>query len=228
MKKSQVPSESVLYLLSSIIRNNDFFVSGSFANPNVSTFNDIDVFFHSKRDYEAACSRVKYLNRQSRSNNVYDLTMSNNAMTFVSAVHNEHVIIQLVNKHFGTVDEIFSTFDLNICKHALLPNGMLKSCPSTSQPLHLVNVTSTTFNRVLKYFQYINNGAHFDLKPDQKAYVYKIIDHYISNSTIVEDYYQEENFITINKAMYNTYSAIPHIKSYLQKQALSYAPELLI
>lgn len=230
MLKTELSYEKTINYFNDLFKGVPYFISGSYANPDLNHFNDIDIFFYSKEHHAKA---KKILND---TNLVPYFTTTHCSDSTPLYIGNRYVIVQLVKKNFGTIQEIFNSFDLNVCKHVLLPTGKIVSDPSASKPLHITKPNSFTFKRLLKYLNYQKNkkcdpahGTSTYYEAEEIFYLYGIINTYISNSDLVENYYQEEQKQqTVNSVMYKTFSAFPQIKDYLDEQALKYSPELLL
>lgn len=201
----------IVKLLRAFIGHDNWFIAGSYANPNIKyrNCNDLDVFFHTEKDF----LKVKL-----------DPKVIFNETKFAITVHVDKIFlpVQLVNVCFGDPKEIFKEVDLNICKHAVLSNGLRTSHPSTRQPMAIVNPNARSFSRIVKYV-----GKMGFKDKEAKKVLKNVVDTYIEDSSILPIFYDGENPTPANIAMFE---ALRHtqIFPYLLKQAELKSPELLI
>lgn len=207
--------DTIAYLRK-LIGHDNWFISGSYAQPNIKYPNDIDIFFHTKRDFTVACDNCQLVTRNS--------ITTHNALTF--SPQSTALPVQFVKKHFGSVTEIFDTFDLNVCKYAVYPNGTHYYHFTAQEPLYICKIDKETFNRYLKYLKYLSYSGE---KPTLKD-VKHLIDSYISDTNLLEDYYNDRLAKTpVNHALFDAFKCVStEIRQYLTQQAIIYAPELLI
>ncbi len=239
MLKSKFPKQEFFTYINSILKNTPYFISGSFANPHIAHFNDIDLFFYSENDYNTARSLLtakapKKLPFFGAKPDIY-VEEAFNAFNARIQIGGVGITVQLINKSFGTVQEIFDTFDLSICRHAILSNGdYIDGAEGINQII--TNVNYATFSRAIKYINYYSdsyNGLEdFSSKKYEKhelESMRNIIDKYIEDTTIIDNYYGKQKAqASINKILFDSFSEIKAIYPYLQKAALDKASELLI
>ena len=216
-KRNKRTIEKLLHTLRILIGHDNWCIAGSYAALQIKSPNDIDVFFHTEEDCVAGLASA-YAVDPGAKDTEYE---TNNAVSMY--FDSISLPVQFIRKHFGKAEEVIDTFDLNICKRAILPDGTSIACPSAYEELHISNVTASTFTR---YFKYIGRlGKEKDIPTLGKT----IIDTYIGDSTMVEDYYNENRpTLPTNLAMFETVCAFSTIKDYAYEQAAIHAPELLI
>jgi len=209
-------AQQAIEVIRRLIGDSGWFIAGSFADVGIKNPSDIDIFFHTEEAYNDAYSRIK-----AASDNV---AMHVGATKNASTAYLKHVRlpIQLVKKHFGLPGKIFDTFDLNVCKKAITPQGRRINHPSSFEELKIVKINSGTFSRYFKYMGY--KGV-----TNKNIRAMELVDTYIANSTIVEDYYGNEKIVApINKLMLTAVCTLTKMGTYAQEQAKIHAPELLI
>lgn len=209
------PISTVLDILKNVIGHSDWFIAGSYAIPKVKTPNDIDVFFLSPDKYPFS---EEYL---SANKDIFILNISENAVT-LRIVGIEH-IVQFVTCRTGTVEEIFSEFDLNICKRAILPNGKRVVDSTARKKLYISKCNIDTFNRYFKYLNAYDNPKVLD------RHAVKLIDIYIGDTTILEEYYEDHHFIeATNKLLFDKIMSLHVARDYLLEQTKLISPEILL
>lgn len=202
----------VIQALKSWIGHDNWFISGSFANKKVDSFNDIDVFFYTEEELLAA-------QKNAGNTGVYKTT---NAAT-VSKVPGIDVSVQLIKTRTGTPKEVFKGFDLNVCKKALLPNNTYVIDENSDNPIKICNVSSNTFKRYVNYHYKLNEYLFIQDRAK------KVIDTYISDHTMLRLYYDnKEELMQTNVAMFNAFIVEDCLQQYLIEQATMHAPELLV
>ena len=209
--KRQNDDAPTLGRLTKFIGHNRWFIAGSSANTAIKTPKDIDIFFYTKEDFEEAVNNIA-----KQSTYAY---ITPNAHTYYSM----QKPVQLICKYFGTPEEVFDTFDLNVCKKAILPQNICISDPTSDQPLHIAKINYDTFSRFFKYVMYL--GQKKDLPILGKS----LVDKYISDSSIVEEYYDKKmRKAPVNQLMFTEMMKFYSLRDYVKEQALLHAPELLI
>lgn len=224
-KRSGPSKQDVLKFLNLSIPNKNWFIAGGSAIKG-ENYNDIDVFFLNEEAYTQARDALTsepivhnnlvsahYKASETETNNAYNLNYSGTD-------------IQLINRHFGTPEEIFETFDINVCKQAIMPNGRkVKHFTSYASP-YIANVNYNTFRRYLKYLRRAGEGI------DRKATLFSVIDKYIGDSSSTEEYYQGKKVsYVVNKKLFSDFYRFVEsssVKDYLKEKALEEAPELLL
>lgn len=206
--------QKTVKLLKTLLGNSGWFISGSFANLAVSAPNDIDIFFYSELEYLQAVAKVKAI--------VDEDYILNSPYAFSFYIEEITLPVQLINKHFGTPEEVFNTFDLNICKRCILPDGSYYEDKEAQKPLTINNINHGTFTRYIKYLKRTNNDTI-------TTYVHTLIDTYIGNNNIVDEYYGEKHIqLPVNMLLFNQIKMYNDYSSYLYKKASEEAPELLL
>lgn len=209
-------TKKVLNILGNLIGTTGWFISGSFANIQVGNPKDIDIFFTSKTAYDNAVNRMT-----SRDGVLVGIqVVTDNALTF----YVENVgDIQFIHKYFGTPREIFKTFDLNVCKKAIMPSGALLQDDTANSELHICNINGDTFNRYFKYAKRLY--SHHKIMRLGK----QLVDNYILDDTLVEYFYDNvTSIIPTNQLLLEATKHYPYIKHYALEQARLKAPELLL
>jgi hypothetical protein len=192
-----------------------WFISGSYANPEVNVYQDIDIFFTTKEYFDEAIKRTR-----ERGRNIIQTGCSATVYHILPAYKVQYVCLR-----FGTPDEIFSTIDINVCRQGILPNGTRIQHPESKDSLRILIPSIQSFSRLRKYCQ------KYDLSKTQQTCVFKqCIDDYIDNDTYVHDYY--EGKLSTYPLHYFLYSEFrhsnPEVVKYLTTQTLEHAPELLL
>lgn len=224
-----VASHRVRGKLHELFGHDRWYISGSFANPQIKYHRDIDVYFYSKEDYKAAEQNLRP-NRE-----VWYTTKTKFATTL--SLNGYDKPIQMIHKQFGPPEEIFEAMDLNVCRHAVLSNGKKVQARGACLPVYLCNVNAESFTRLLKYHRY------YKVTPfDTAVTMRKIIDKYILDETLAEGYYDDET-IAVNQALYRSFIKALHtyirtsrhqkevftpVYDYLMDQVNEHIPEMLL
>lgn len=214
--KDSITLSEVLDFLNRRIGHNRWYIAGSYANPKIISPNDIDIFFYHERDYEQARTTFhNYLNSKSAMYSTH-----NADSMYMEAIC---MPIQLIRRHFGPPSKVFQTFDLNVCKWAILPNGTRKVDPTARNGLTIERINCGTFSR---YFKYVGRLNLADKIPELGK---ELIDTYMADDTLIEEYYQETTTkIPVNKALFDNVRNFHTLEDYALEQAAIHAPELLI
>jgi hypothetical protein len=209
----------VLEYFSKSIGHNNWFISGSYANSKITNASDIDVFFCTQADYDSAVLHITKL-YATDTDLVVD-SVTSHSTTFY--IRNISVPVQFIQKSFGTPDKIFDTFDLNVCKRALLPNGTKIVHKSADQELRVEKVNYNTFSRYFKYADRLYS------KKEVTRLGKKLIDTFIHDLDLLESYYDRVKTSKLtNDTMFKEACYIDSLKSYAYEQAKIHAPELLV
>lgn len=192
-----------------------WFISGSYANLDVNSCNDIDVFFTEKKYLKKAIEKTEKAGKC-----IYHTGCSSTVNSIIPDMS-----VQYVHMWFGTPDELLGTMDLNVCRQGILPDGTYIQRPESKGPLRILIPSAHSFSRLKKYCQ------KYRLSNIQQTHVLKqCIDDYIDNGTIVYDYYKGVS--SMHPLNYLLYCEFRHssggVAEYLIEQALEYAPELLL
>jgi hypothetical protein len=109
-------------------------------------FKDIDVFFHSKEDVDRIIDMFKSVKDVSI---VYE---SKNAISIM----NDGTIVQFVTIVYGSIDEIFSTFDFNGCEVAYTDSGELIKSQRYSKLMKCNTqcISTSVLQRYIRYKDY--------------------------------------------------------------------------
>ena len=193
-----------------------WFISGSYANPDVDFYNDIDIFFKTKKYFDEAVERTVLAGRDS-----LDTCCSNSAYGIISGF-----AVQYVQVRFGTPDEIFDKLDINVCRQGILPDGTCIQRPEAKDPLKILAPSVQSFSRLKKYCQ----KYHLS-KLQRDSVITQCIRDYVDNDTFVHDYYK--GTLCTHPLNYFLYAEFAkdhscEVTRYLTAQALEYAPELLL
>lgn len=208
-----------LAFLNDKLGSTGWFIAGSYAHPDIEYPSDVDVFFTTEAGFNSAETIIDTVVHNSKYNPAP--YVSPDATTYHIA--QSAMRLQLIKKHFGTVDQILSGFDLNACKRAIMPNGTVITHPTADQSLHIAKVNAGTFKR---YFKYIN---YLKLKNEIPERGRELIDKYIKDDRYIEEYYDGKDIsTTVNKSLLKVVSQFHSLKPYAHQQALIHAPELLI
>lgn len=207
----------VLRRLTPILGNVGWFISGSFANPNFMScdVNDIDLFFTSEAEFNKADKKIK----NAATRNMYSPVANTYTLNGI------RLSVQLVSMRFGTITEVFNSFDLNVCRHAITPTGKRISCKSASDVLRIDNVGYNTFRRFFKY-------AHRMYSEEQSQDLFgKMVKDYAGNDTLVTEVYGNQKIteplnVILLKTLKNERGGT--LGKYSKEQFIEQAPELLI
>jgi len=191
--------KSILLDLSLLIPHANWFIAGG-AAASRTRFSDIDVYFYTKADYEAALRKVP------------NTALGSPLATSFSYRGNK---IQFVKCVFGTPEEIFETFDLNKSCKAILHTGKTVESPDFDKPLFIKSLCTQTLVRFVKYVEY----KHFiydkvALTSTLKKLVLKdtisVADYYIPKGRVIrtKDYLQPLNTDYLRE-LNNAYDYIP-------------------
>lgn len=231
------PVITYLNHLNELFKGLNWFISGSFASTLTLRPNDIDVYFYTANDFHRAVSRC------AKSNTWFSYATSDSAscwsLKYNTGLHDalrgtkygRNIPLQLISKTFGNPEEVLDTFDLNICKIALTPTGKtLIAKEFNEDPLKVVSINSDTYFRVIKYVSRYYGGI---VSPEAISALERVIDDWIEDTTVVENYYGETTSykaknLPSNSILFDTFLEIPCIREYLLKEAKRRAPELLI
>ncbi len=212
---SNIPT--ITNYLSQLIGHDSWFIAGSFADKEIDFPSDIDIFFYTEEAFLDAVSNIT-------KNSPLMMKDSNTTSNAIS-MYDEHLdyYVQLIKRNFGTTEEIFDKFDINVCKKAIKSDGTRKAHPSSHSPLRIDMVNAGTFRRYFKY------AMRKGLKDEIPRLGKELVDMYIQNDTIVNDYYDEkDSSIPVNRAMFKAVCDFYTVKDYAHEQAAIHAPELLI
>ena len=191
-----------------------WYVAGSYAVPHVKAYNDIDVYFTDVKYYKEVLSLL-------RRNNTPTSTT-----TYATTFEFYRSSMQLISCKAGNPEEVLSTFDLNICKYAILSDGKSYKSPQSTTDLSVSAVTSETFARVEKYATRLGFS---DTK--KEAHYKRLIDTYLEDTTLTLKAYSTEQYIPVNRVLtewVNSKNVQRFPVKYFKKQAAKRAPELLI
>ena len=193
-----------------------WFISGSYANPKVASYNDIDIFFRTKEYFDQAVEKTRKMGI-----NICHTRCSISIHNIIPGIK-----VQYIHLRFGTPDEIFSTVDINVCRQGILPDGTCIQNPESKDSLRILVPSAQSFSRLRKYCKkYLLNNTQ------QTRILKRCIDDYISNDTFVHDYY---NGVLVTRPLYHVLyddfdkHGSREVVKYLTKQAHKYAPELLL
>ena len=218
-----LPTKDLLEYLNTYIRDTSYFISGSYANPVIGNSNGIYVFFASKADFTTAVLNLKAAN-------IYLYETPDSNINIPTRIKKQITTIKLVKDQFGSPKKVFKSFDLNVCKYAILPNGKQVSHFSTVASIYITNIDFKTFNRVLKHLVYYAQGYFSNNVYNEKyskkdvKYLLTVVDTYIDNYTILPNYYEKiTTYKPVNEIMFKEFSNLPQIKDYLYKKALHYS-----
>ena len=219
----------VLSVLQNFIGHEGWFISGSYANPNIPTrqISDVDVFFYDEECFNLAVAKIptKPPIASMFNNRIPNTHITNETSCAVSLrLENIDFPVQFIKVNFGTPKEIFEGFDLNVCKWAILSNGKYTRHPDANGPLHVTKVNGATFTRFIKYIHKLQ------LYSSNNYLLKTLVDDYIEDDTIVVGYYEDDKPTTVNAQLMQvlTDTELVWDKSYLVNQARERAPELLI
>lgn len=208
--------KKILKRLSHYIGHDNWFISGSFANHKIKHPNDIDIFFYTEEDYKKTLVRIT---NDKVGLGGYVTYSTDNALT----IYDGDNTIQFVHKNFGTPQEIFNTFDLNVCKVAVLPNGNVIKDPTANEDLQITQVNSQTFRRYFKYVNRLYGASKIN------EYGKWLIDNYIEDGSICSEYYLDELVnVPTNVILLNSVKEYDILNEYAFKQAVLKAPEILM
>lgn len=246
MRKTKITDSEILSLIKQKIESIPFFISGSYANPDCKMITDIDIFFYSKEDYHLAVDRIKrstsivnkrYLEEQGEEDKYPVTSISdskNTTKVTIVGLRTATITLDLMNTNVGFPSKVLNSFDLNVCKQAITSTGKRIVDPTAKEELQVLKPYYNTFGRVNKYLErfrltknasvYKVNGIKYSVEDTLK----KIIDQYVNNDTLVQDYYEESKYLPVNTLMYQAFIHQKCIKDYLNEQVLKHAPELLI
>lgn len=208
---------NIIALLNDTIPHKNWFISGSAANTKIKDPGDVDVFFLTEQDYVVAYNVLNSMTTTCE----FSVGNTLNASTFV--IGNSILPIQLIKKIFGSPDEVFDSFDINVCKKAVLPDGKHVQDITADFMPQITNPGGHTFTR---YFKYIDR---LGLQSYRYVLGKEAIDNYIEDTTPVHYYYCTEEVSTqLNKDLFSTAKNYLELRDYLYDQTQKRAPELLI
>ena len=186
--------KSILLNLKKLIPHNNWFIAGGAAASSV--YNDIDIYFYTKEDYEAALRAIP----------IRTIT-SKLADTFEYLSYK----IQYIKCTFGTPEEVFATFDLNKSCIAILPTGGIVQSADFHKPLYIKHLSTQTIQRFIKYVE----DKQFPY--DRSALIYAL-SQIVATSTInVSDYY-----VSTYRKVFTTSYLSPLIDNYLPEVCAAY------
>ncbi len=208
-------NSDMLCKLRQYLGSEGWFISGSFANPRIKYYKDIDVYFYNKEKYKASIKRCMLIKTRG--------DYSTCSSTFFGIIGSKPV--QLIHMHFGTPEEIFESIDINVCKQAVLPDGTRIKHSTADDPIKIVKVSPNSFTRLRKYI-YRYKLSH----RDATNILLECIDDHIHNDEVMFDYYTGKmSKYPINHHMYQMIKRTDSIVTdYFTEQALKHAPELLL
>lgn len=227
-------------------------VGGSFAQ-NTEDYNDIDLYFRTESEYEAA---VAIFNRATKDDTFGKVLASERNATTYYALAIDVVPVQLVRCCFGRPEDIINSVDLNICKQVVLPSGhRLMDASAKLRPFAVSSIKNTTSATPIRLLKYLKRYGYKLTAHEKVEHIKTFIDTYIDSDHEVIDYYTIEGTkVCFNQALYrqleeefseypkldvsitpprtvSSLSAPPEsvaLLEYLRKKAAEKAPELLI
>lgn len=206
--------EKIITHLQEVIPHKNWFVAGGYARAITDgDYNDVDIFFYDEESYKTAAAVL------TKGEYVY---VTPNADT----IGYRDKSLQLVHKHFGTPKEIFESFDLNVCKVAILSDGSKYTDPTANNSLTVVKPNADSFTRFLKYAKRIYTN-----RKDRIDCIKAVIDQFAGCNDILEDYYQgAKRTSAANYEMYKAFkvSIYSEVQSYLEEKIALQSPELLL
>ena len=221
--------KSILLNLKKLIPHNNWFIAGGAAASSV--YDDIDIYFYTKKDYKAALRAMP------------DPTVASKlADTFKYLSYR----IQYVKCTFGTPEEVFATFDLNKSCIAILPTGDMIQSADFHKTLYIKQLSTKTIHRFIKYvenkkFPYdrsalvhtlsqivaastINVSDYYVPKGRKvltKAYLTPLVDHYLPELCAAYDVFPK------NERPYKALATFPFIQ-YLPRVSLPYLADIVL
>jgi hypothetical protein len=132
-----------------------FFIAGGsiFSTLNNTSYNDIDVFFYNKDDAEKISNNVNRVPRAFKTKNA--ITVNNLALGELSTSKdvNHSINTQFITLKFGSIENVFNTFDINCSKCAIDSNYVFHKSHDCSSiiSVDLSQATGSTFSRYIKY-----------------------------------------------------------------------------
>ena len=110
---------------------------------NGRQFNDIDVFFHSKEDIDRIIDTFK---------SCKDECVVNESKNAITIMH-DGTTVQFITMIHGSIDELFSSFDINCSEVAYTDSGeLIKSQRySNLMKFNVQSISTTTLYRYIKY-----------------------------------------------------------------------------
>lgn len=218
LRRSKPGEVKVIGVLKEAIGHDRWFIAGSYANTKVKRPSDIDVFFYSDADRDEA---IKSVTTYVDDKNGYRSFSTNDAETF--SIPDINLKVQLIKRHTGTIAEVFDSFDLNVCKVGLRPDGTRPSAHNAHEDIKIEKINARTFQRYFKYMRYFGQ----DKKIQEHGKM--LLDKYIADGTVLKDYYiGKEKIVAVNKSIFDIAVHNCEIPDYAYEQARLYAPELLL
>ena len=188
----------VLTYLNTIIPHKNWFIAGGCAASD--NFTDIDVYFHSMQDYNAACQQTTHATYNSANAVSFNIEQSH-------PYDMRKIPVQYIKRHVGDHVSVVETFDLNKSRYVIFPDGSTYAHPSTSE---LLNFTLSSMNRdtLSRFGKYINN-KHFTPHPDLVPLVASLL---ATDLLEVDDYYEDTQLkvkvVPISQVEHYNYSDI--------------------
>lgn len=192
-----------------------WFISGSFANFDIEDYHDIDIYFHTEKDFKRAAATTIQLGK----------TLIETGCSYTTYDILPAEIVQYIYVRFGTPEEIFDQMDINVCRQGILPDGTHIRNPESKDPLKIIKPSVQSFNRFRKYC----DRYQFD-KMYRNDLIKQCISDFIADDTYVYDYYTYAvSKYPLNYELYRTFKTDNYIVSkHLVEQAMLHAPELLL
>ena len=217
--------EQLLTKLKKVIGHDRWFISGSYAVQEVEYPNDVDVYFLDEDALNIALDSLTNKESNIYKNPFFQFPYYETINSVnVYSIHPK-IPVQFVKKYTGSVEDILTDFDLNICKQVIYPDGTYYKHPSAVLPLQVIKPKAETFDRVYKYIERLQKTFNVcDVK--------QIIDDNIDDSELLEHYYGLDELMCKpkNQWLFNAVMCFGSQEDmdYLRKQAEVHAPELLI
>jgi len=145
--------QATFMYLRTFMPHSNWFIAGGCLNSD--SFSDIDVFFHSKKDYEAAAKCIPRDRGVHSTTNSESFNFDVSPFSCLGTIDYSFVKIQLIRKYFGLPGDLITKFDLNKSQIALTSYGTKVESPSFNKPLHLIygNMSSNSLKRFIKYIK---------------------------------------------------------------------------
>ena len=186
--------KSILLDLKKLIPHNNWFIAGGAAASSV--YDDIDIYFYTKEDYEAALRGIPTTTVASKLADTFEYLSYK---------------IQYIKCTFGTPEELFATFDLNKSCIAILPTGDMVQSADFHKPLYIKQLSTQTMQRFIKYVE--NKKFPYD----RSALVHTLSQIVAAPTIDVSDYY-----VSKGKKVFTRPYLVPLVDHYLPELCAAY------
>lgn len=217
-------TNDILNVIYNILETREgWFISGSYADRLIKNPRDIDVYFSDESVAKTLLDNIKSSTfRYEKALVVVDKPGNTISVTPRGLT----LPIKFCLSSIGDAQAVVDTFDINVSKKAVFPDGTYWEDPTADNPVHIDRVYYDTFSRFFKYLILHNPN----LPSGELPHVSKcIIDTFINNDDKATCYYGKNPDTYVNEQLFKYFTHKTTIFSrYMLNQALKHSPSLLV